>query len=103
MSKNFSNEARAAAQKAYEDEYETRWFQLSDDYQDELTREAQDKIDLENPQYTPTKPTDEETKAELRKIFRDIAAEKNLTDREFIDYIDNSVEEMFAIMKNFLG
>lgn len=103
MRKNFSDEARVAAQKAFENEYETRWFQLSDDYQDELTQEAQDKIDLENPQYTPTKPTDDETKAELRKIFRNVAAEQNFTDQEFIDFVDNSVEEMFTVLKKSFG
>jgi hypothetical protein len=103
MRKNFSDEARVAAQEAYENEYETRWYQLGDDYQDELIQEAQDKIDIEHPQWKPTKPTDDETKARIRKVFMDIAAEKNLTDRESIDYIDNAVEEIFVIMKKSFG
>ena len=103
MRKSFSDEARTAAQEAYENEYETRWFQLSDGFQDELVQAAQDKIDLENPQYEPTKPTDAETKAAIRKVLIDATAGNSLTahftDKEYVVYIDNAVEEMFAIMK----
>lgn len=103
MRKNFSDEARVAAQEAYENEYETRWFQLSDAYQDELIQEAQDKIDIERPQWKPTKPTDAETKAGIRKVFINAAADKNFTDKEYIEYIDNAVEEIFVIMKKSFG
>ena len=103
MRKSFSDEARTAAQEAYENEYETRWFQLSDGFQDELMQAAQDKIDLERPQWKPTKPTDAETKAGIRKVLIEAAAGNSLmdhfTDEEYVVYIDNAVEEMFAIMK----
>ena len=103
MRKIFSYAARVAAQEAYENEYETRWDQLSAGYQDELIQEAQDKLDAEQPQWRPTKPTDEETKAGIRKVFMDVAVEKGLTDQEHLDYIDNAVEEMFIIMKKAFG
>jgi hydroxylamine reductase (hybrid-cluster protein) len=103
MGEIFTDAARGAAQEAFEKEHETRWDQLSDGYQDELIQEAQVKIDAEHLQYRPTKPTDEETKAGIRKVFMDIAAEKNFTDQEYIDFIDNSVEEMFVIMKKSFG
>lgn len=107
MGKNFSDEARKAAQEAYENEYETRWYQLSDGFQDELIQAAQDKIDLETPQYKPTKPTDTETKALIRKVLIDAIEGNNITadftDQEYIDYIDNAVEDMFAIMKKSFG
>lgn len=54
----------------------------------------------ENSGYKPTKPTDEETKAEIRKVLTIVAA-----DNETIDQarIDRSVEEMFQIIKKSFG
>lgn len=100
MRKNFSEEARVAAREAYENEYETRWYQLGDEYQDELIQAAQAKIDVDTAQWKPTKPTDEETKAEIRKVLSIVAAENEIIDQA---RIDNSVEEMFQIIKKSFG
>lgn len=79
---------------------------MSNDSRDEAkasVKVEQDEVDATEQQWKPTKPTDEETKAGIRKVFMDVAVEKNLTDQEYLDYIDNAVEEMFVIMKKSFG
>lgn len=54
----------------------------------------------DNPQFKPAKLTDEEARAEIRKVLTIVAADNEIIDQALID---RSVEEMFQIMKKHFG
>lgn len=87
------------AQGEFEDGHDTRCFRLSEGYQNERL-ETTDKNEIESAQWKPTKPTDEETKAAIRKVLSTVAAEHDIVDEA---RIEASVEEMFIMMKKSFG
>jgi hypothetical protein len=66
-----------------------------------MSQDSSDEAQVDTPQqWRPTKPTDAETKAEIRKVFEQAAAENNITDEA---RIEDAVEEMFVMMKKSFG
>lgn len=64
------------------------------------TQDKSSQRDAPTTQWRPTKPTDAETKAAIRKVFAKAAAENNITDEA---RVDAAVEETFVMMKKSFG